>query len=182
MVKKVVFWRRALMLITVFVSAVVISAFAGTIVVSDTVYFPLSDVRSAVSFTDAAVYSFEHCTSSALQMALLLVTSFSPLLKLCSVSVSIYRGGSLGFTASLISKGAVMASHGGILQLKSALPILILYFVCSMLMIVFSALSASLYLMPVESFRRKSCLAFCTCFMAISGAVFLLDIVKVWLI
>ena len=182
MTKNIFMWKRALMLTAVFVTAVVASAFAGTLAVSDTVYFPLSDVRSAVSFTDAAMYSLEHCTSSALQLTLLFVSSFSLFSFVCAVSVLLYRGIALGFAASLISRGAVMATDGGIMSFKSALPLLILYFVCSLLMICYSAASASASFPSFGIPMKKRCLSISVCFAVISGTVFLLDIVKVWLI
>ena len=182
MAKNILAWKRILILIAVFVTAVITSALTGTLAMSDSVFFPLSDVRSAVSFTDAAVYSLEHCTSSALQLLLLFVSSFSLFSTACAVSVALYRGLSLGFAASLISCGAVMASGGGILSFKSALPVLILYFVCSLLIMIFSAISASSSFSLFELSNRKRSLSFCSCFAVISGAVFLLDIIKVWLI
>ncbi len=182
MKKNIFVWKRVLILTAVFVIAVVTSAFAGTLAVSDTVYFPLSDVRSAVSLADAAVYSLEHCTSSVLQLALLFVSSFSLFSFVCAASVLLYRGISLGFAASLISRGAVMATDGGIMSFKSALPLLILYFVCSLLMICQSAVSVSISFSSQGIPKKKRCLSFCACFTVISGTVFLIDMVKVWLI
>lgn len=182
MAKNILAWKRVLILIAVFVTAVIISALVGTIAVPDSVFFPLSDVRSAVSFADAAVYSLEHCTSSAIQLILLFVSSFSLFSTACAVLVALYRGVSLGFAASLISRGAVMASGGGILSFKSALPVLILYFVCSLLIIIFSAISASSSFSLFELSNRKRRLSLCSGFAVISGTVFLLDIIKVWLI
>ena len=182
MTKNLFVWKRALILTAVFVSAVVTSAFVGTIVTSDTVFFPLSDVRSAVSFKDSTVYSLEHCTASAFQLTLLFVSSFSLFSFVCSASVLLYRGVSLGCAAALISRGAVMANDGGIMSFKSALPILILYIVSSLLMICQSAASVSISVPSHGVPMKKRCLSLCVCFAVISGTVFLLDIVKVWLI
>ena len=103
-------------------------------------------------------------------------------MRACAVGISMYRGVALGFTASLISRGAIMASGGGILQFKSALPVLFLYFAVTMLMVIYSALSAVRNFSFSEALSGKRRTALCACFAVISGAVFLLDIVKVWLI
>lgn len=182
MINNVIFWKHALILITVFAAAVVISAFIGSFIVTDSVLFPLSDVRSAVSFADAAVYSLEHCTSSAFQMALLLFSSFSMFSKVCVMAVVLYRGGCLGFAVSAISRGMVMASAGGMLTVKAAMPILSLYFLCSILMISFSSATAYSVFHISEVSHKKCCQSIFANFAVISGTVFLLDIVKVWLI
>lgn len=182
MKKNIFVWKRVMILTAVFVAAVIISAFAGTLAVSDTVYFPLSDVRSAVSIRDAAVYSLEHCTSSVIQLTLLFVSSFSLLSFVCAVMILLYRGVSLGFAAALISRDALMASGGGILSFKSVLPILVLYFLSSLLMIGLSASSVPTLIYSRSVPKKKRCLSFCVCFAVISGAVFLIDMVKVWLV
>ena len=163
-----------------FIVSLAISVMIGKLLVTDRAYAALIPNVQGVSLFNCAQSLVRFAKSSSVQLILAAVTAFSIYAVPVSLCLMAYRGGSLGFALSVLLRGAYRTQTGEVAGMQIMWPVMLLYFISTIIILVMSAKLNSFY-KAASAFTTSSRVIFnsVAVFLLCSGTVFALDIFRI---
>ncbi len=174
--------KTALLCTVVFCVATIIAALVGRVIIGDTVYYPIKTDASSVLAGNRFSILADSLLPSALQLAFVGLAGFSVFALTAAMIISLYRGAAFGYVTALASTGTFKLSPTDTSSVIEILPPLILYFLSGVLIIAFSAFAVSMSEVFARGVKSGYVLRYLALFLVFSGAVFVLDLLKLMLL